>query len=90
MIEYLTVAEVAERLRVSKQTVYRMFADGKLKGIKIGNLVRINKASLAELEDGSQSGQGESDPSLDRSPPVASTLTHPRFKGFKHLPPSLP
>ncbi len=45
----LTVKEVAERLRVSRQTVGRMIKDGRLAYMNVGRLVRIRKKDLQSL-----------------------------------------
>ena len=37
----LTVAEVARRLRVSRATVYKLVAQGKLAHVRIGNSIRF-------------------------------------------------
>jgi excisionase family DNA binding protein len=37
----LTVAEVARRLRVSRATVYKLVAEGKLPHVRIGNAIRF-------------------------------------------------
>jgi excisionase family DNA binding protein len=37
----LTVAEVARRLRVSRATVYKLVAKGKLPHVRIGNSIRF-------------------------------------------------
>lgn len=39
--EFLTVSEVAKRLRVTRQAVYKWLEDGDLKGYKFGRIVRI-------------------------------------------------
>jgi excisionase family DNA binding protein len=41
MDEFLTVGEVAERLRVSKMTVYRMCQSGELPMVMVGKQYRI-------------------------------------------------
>ena len=46
---FLTVAEVATKLRVSKMTVYRLVWDGQLPAVKIGRSVRIWRTSLEKL-----------------------------------------
>lgn len=50
--EYLTVDEVAKRLRVTKQAVYNWIADGRLKAVRVaGKAIRIPVSSvLAILE----------------------------------------
>jgi excisionase family DNA binding protein len=40
--EWFTVAEVAERMRVSRMTVYRLVEAGELPAARIGRSVRIN------------------------------------------------
>jgi excisionase family DNA binding protein len=41
MSEFLNVKEVAERLRVSEQTITRMYRVGVLAGHKVGRQIRI-------------------------------------------------
>lgn len=36
-----TVSDIATRLSVSNQTVYRMVQDGRLQEIRIGRMIRI-------------------------------------------------
>jgi excisionase family DNA binding protein len=49
--DVLTVAEVAQQLRVSKMTIYRMINSGELRALRIGRSVRVPAAALAELLD---------------------------------------
>jgi excisionase family DNA binding protein len=48
----LTVAETAERLRVSRWTIYRLVESGKLPAIKLGSgrmsPIRVSETELAE------------------------------------------
>ena len=44
--EYLTVREVAERLKVTRQAVYNWIADGRLVSVKLGRSVRITERAL--------------------------------------------
>lgn len=49
----LTVAEVAEYLRVSEMTVYRLISSRSLGAVKIGRCWRVPTADLtAYVEDG--------------------------------------
>lgn len=48
---YLTVAEVAKQLRVSRMTVYRMCENGTLKSIRVGRSIRILEESYREYLD---------------------------------------
>jgi excisionase family DNA binding protein len=41
MSEFLNVKEVADRLRVSEQTITRMYRAGALAGHKVGRQIRI-------------------------------------------------
>ena len=45
----LTPKEVAEKLKVSEQTVLRWLRNGKLKGVKVGKLWRVKEEDLREL-----------------------------------------
>lgn len=40
-ITWMTVAEVAKRLRVSKMTIYRLVEQGEIPSIKVGRSFRI-------------------------------------------------
>lgn len=47
---YLTVREVAERLRVTRQAIYNWIADGRLKAVKLGGKsLRITLSSVNEF-----------------------------------------
>ncbi len=52
MEQFLTAAEAAGRLRVNRQTVYRAIWAGKLRGVRVGRLWRIEEAALAKYLDG--------------------------------------
>lgn len=43
---YLTVPEVAELLRVSKMTIYRLTERGEIRAVNVGRNRRIPKAAL--------------------------------------------
>ena len=47
--EYLTIEEVAEKLRVNKRTVYRLATKGKIPAFKFGKSWRISSAKLEKL-----------------------------------------
>lgn len=42
----LTAAEVAERLRVSTMTVYRLIRGGELPAVRVGRNYRVRRADL--------------------------------------------
>jgi excisionase family DNA binding protein len=46
--ELLTVPEVAERLRMTRMTIYRWIEEGKLPALQIGKHYRIREADLDE------------------------------------------
>jgi len=46
---YHTVQEVAELLRLSRRTVYRMIESGELEATKVGREWRVSEESLASL-----------------------------------------
>lgn len=47
--EYLTIEEVAKRLKLSTITVYRMARKGQLPAVKFGKVWRISNLKLSEL-----------------------------------------
>lgn len=46
MNDLLTVAEVAEMLRVSTMTVYRLIRTGELPAVRVGRSYRVKQADL--------------------------------------------
>lgn len=46
-IKFLTVAEVATIMRVSKMTVYRLCNSGELEAIRVGRSFRITEENVA-------------------------------------------
>jgi excisionase family DNA binding protein len=46
MNELLTVAEVADMLRVSTMTVYRLIRTGELPAVRVGRSYRVKRADL--------------------------------------------
>jgi excisionase family DNA binding protein len=48
-LSLLTVSEIVQRLRVSKRTVRRWIAAGRLPVIRLGRAVRIRPADLAQV-----------------------------------------
>ena len=47
--EYLTIKEVAKRMRVNKRTVYRMAKKGGIPAFKFGKSWRISSVKLGKL-----------------------------------------
>lgn len=43
---FLTASEAAERMRVSKMTVYRLIRAGKLPAVQIGKAYRVRESDL--------------------------------------------
>ncbi len=54
--EYLTIEEVAKRMRVNKRTVYRMAQKGQIPAFKFGKSWRISSAKLEELFGENENG----------------------------------
>lgn len=48
-VPFLTVAEVAGRMRVSKMTVYRLVHSGELPAVRFGRSFRVQRAAVEEL-----------------------------------------
>ncbi|MBI5159860.1 MAG: helix-turn-helix domain-containing protein [Micrococcales bacterium] len=47
-VRFLTVAEVADLMRVSSMTVYRMVHSGDLPAVRFGRSYRIPESAVAE------------------------------------------
>ncbi|MDO4909507.1 MAG: helix-turn-helix domain-containing protein [Corynebacterium sp.] len=45
---FLTVAEVAEHMRVSKMTVYRLVHSGALEAVRVGRSFRVQQKAVEE------------------------------------------
>ena len=45
---FLTVAEVAARMRVSKMTVYRLVHGGELPAVRVGRSFRVQESDVDE------------------------------------------
>ncbi|QNE88830.1 helix-turn-helix domain-containing protein [Corynebacterium incognita] len=45
---FLTVAEVAEIMRVSKMTVYRLVHSGELPAVRVGRSFRVHESAVDE------------------------------------------
>ncbi len=45
-VKFLTVAEVATLMRVSKMTVYRLLHSGELPGVQIGRSFRVPEQAV--------------------------------------------
>ncbi|MDJ0336353.1 MAG: helix-turn-helix domain-containing protein [Rhodoglobus sp.] len=48
-VRFLTVAEVAEMMRVSNMTVYRMVHSGDLPAVRFGRSFRIPESAVAAV-----------------------------------------
>lgn len=47
-VRFLTVAEVAEMMRVSKMTVYRLVHSGDLPAVRFGRSFRVPETAVVE------------------------------------------
>ncbi len=50
---FLTALEVAERMRVSKMTVYRLIRAGKIPAVRIGRAFRVREDDVEKYLDSS-------------------------------------
>lgn len=50
---FLTVAEVAEIMRVSKMTVYRLVHSGELPAVRVGRSFRVHEKAVKDYLDSS-------------------------------------
>lgn len=64
MSELLMVREVADMLRVSSMTVYRLIRTGELPAVRVGRNYRVRRAELVTYLDGQAVG-GESREAAD-------------------------
>ena len=48
-VKFLTVAEVAEMMRVSKMTVYRLVHSGELPAVRFGRSYRVPESAVAGM-----------------------------------------
>ena len=48
MAEALTIAEVSERLRVNRRTVYALISRGELRAKRVGRVWRVPKRALLD------------------------------------------
>ncbi|GAA0972622.1 Putative DNA-binding proteinA [Nocardioides aquaticus] len=46
--EFMTVAEVATRMRVSKMTVYRLLHGGEVPAVRVGRSFRVREEDVDE------------------------------------------
>lgn len=49
---FVTVAEVAELMRVSKMTVYRMIHSGDIPAVRVGKSFRVPQAAVQKMIEG--------------------------------------
>lgn len=57
---FLTVAEVADLLRLSRMTVYRLVADGELPALRVGKSYRVPQSALdAFIAERMSSGESQ-------------------------------
>lgn len=61
-ITWVTVAEAAEVMRVSKMTVYRLIQAQELRAARIGRSLRIARNDLEKYLREAQAGPGERHP----------------------------
>lgn len=55
---FLTVAEVADMMRVSKMTVYRLVHAGELPAVRVGRSFRVHENAVNEYLENSIYGVG--------------------------------
>ncbi|QCB27611.1 helix-turn-helix domain-containing protein [Corynebacterium endometrii] len=55
---FLTVAEVADMMRVSKMTVYRLVHAGDLPAVRVGRSFRVHENAVSEYLENSVYGVG--------------------------------
>ena len=53
-MEYITVTQFAKRFGISRQFVWKMIKEGRLKAIKIGSLYKIPVSEVDRIEKGEE------------------------------------
>lgn len=56
---FVTVSEVADVMRVSKMTVYRLIHAGELPAIRVGKSFRVPYAAVQDLLESSWPAEGD-------------------------------
>ncbi|MEO6956164.1 MAG: helix-turn-helix domain-containing protein [Antricoccus sp.] len=51
-VDFMTVAEVAKVMRVSKMTVYRLVHSGELPAVRVGRSFRVRQSAVHDYLDG--------------------------------------
>ena len=51
-MEYITVTQFAKRFGISRQFVWKMIREGKLRAIRIGSLYKILVSEVDRIEKG--------------------------------------
>jgi excisionase family DNA binding protein len=59
MADLLTARQLQDLLRIDRTTIYRMLADGRLKGVKVGNQWRFPKEAVDALISGVRTDETE-------------------------------
>lgn len=47
--EFFSPKEIAEKFKVKTRTIYLWIREGKLKAVRLGNLIRVSKSDLEEF-----------------------------------------
>jgi excisionase family DNA binding protein len=69
--DLLTVAEVAERLRISKMTVYRLIHTEQLPAIRLGRSFRVPAPAVAAIVNSEHPRVGQPPEEPAERPPTA-------------------
>lgn len=69
-------SDVAEKLQISEQTIYKHIKLGKLKAVKVGNrYLRVSQSSLSEYLG--ESTESITTSSVDKTPHQTEVITNP-------------
>src|SRR5690349_4266489 len=59
MENIMTIREVADLLKINEKTVYKLAADGRIPGFKVGGSWRFDRSTIANWIEKGSTGTGE-------------------------------
>jgi excisionase family DNA binding protein len=57
MLNVLTVADLAERLRIGRSSAYKLVSDGDVRSIRVGRVIRIPAEAVEQFLKGDETAE---------------------------------